>query len=614
MEQYNDFNIANKMGKKIYTRIYLAFYILFGCTIVIFFNSCQNEEESKLRYFAFRLTEDGKWGMMNTDGDILFQDLFSNIPQELPGADCFAVANDSARSIDIYTIEKNPKKIYGGCCQIGHYSDGLIPIVENYLWPKFIDKKGQVIIDLREIDGKAVQKVASFHNHRARFMTDGKWGYIDTDGDVVTSAIFDFASDFNNDRASVSIDGKWGVINQKGSWIIKPTYDNIDFYGNDYIVAFTGGKHSETGSWNDEECRNNHYYRTDESSKWSVINNKGKILLTMKSSECILSWSESHFDNRLVVYKDGIRYYLYMNGDMRVANWEPEVPAVSNENTNKVNTPIPLDEKYKNSNNRNFILKGKLYYLTDKDGKQLSKGFSAHMNCYAADFKTNNVLASDYVDIIKEIGNLRLTDHSIDDIQIGVTPSLEGTEIPVGVEWHGGTVTTSYLRKTYSYLNDLSKNEGCIGILLSYKGGDQKTIYSELSEKVANMKFVSQRMDYNEIRTLTQWFHKGSNIGGTLSYNSKDGINRIVLGNTYDEVFLYLFSNEAFKQFIQKIESERKHYSGPGITKSISNGVVTFTINTNLDFNSKQINIAPSNHSIPAYVLSDSNSQTEISK
>ena len=55
---------------------------------------------------------------------------------------------------------------------------------------------------------------------------DGKYGYIDKDGNVVVDYIYDDATELNNyNYAAVKQNGLWGSIDEKGKIILAPKYE-----------------------------------------------------------------------------------------------------------------------------------------------------------------------------------------------------------------------------------------------------------------------------------------------------------------------------------------------------------------------------------------------------
>jgi hypothetical protein len=59
---------------------------------------------------------------------------------------------------------------------------------------------------------------------------DGKYGYIDTDGDLVFDPVFDEANTFSNDLALVRIEDFFGYVNKSGEFIIEPIYEDASSF------------------------------------------------------------------------------------------------------------------------------------------------------------------------------------------------------------------------------------------------------------------------------------------------------------------------------------------------------------------------------------------------
>ena len=64
------------------------------------------------------------------------------------------------------------------------------------------------------------QNVRSFSEGLAPVqVSNGRWGYIDTNNQWVIPAKFEDAQEFKSDRAAVKLKNKWGFINKKGEWL-----------------------------------------------------------------------------------------------------------------------------------------------------------------------------------------------------------------------------------------------------------------------------------------------------------------------------------------------------------------------------------------------------------
>ena len=69
---------------------------------------------------------------------------------------------------------------------------------------------------------------------------DGKYGFVNTDGEVIVDYIYDDATEQNQcGYAGIKKDGVWGCIDQEGKVVIEPTY-NLD---NNSVIDFVGKWH-----------------------------------------------------------------------------------------------------------------------------------------------------------------------------------------------------------------------------------------------------------------------------------------------------------------------------------------------------------------------------------
>lgn len=126
--------------------------------------------------------------------------------------------------------------------------DIVIPIIYDGFWGCFEDGYTEVYNDghgtLLGIDGKPLPGFSwQFDGVRricegfARFDKDGKYGFLNVNGDISIPAIYDFASFFCEGIACVSIydkygKAKYGAINTDGILVIPYIYDDIFFFEN----------------------------------------------------------------------------------------------------------------------------------------------------------------------------------------------------------------------------------------------------------------------------------------------------------------------------------------------------------------------------------------------
>ncbi len=76
-------------------------------------------------------------------------------------------------------------------------------------------------------DGPKYDTERQFYYNRAAVETDGKWGFIDNEGDEIVAPKYTSVNDFSNGFAEVESYGKWGIVNLEGREIIPTIYDNV---------------------------------------------------------------------------------------------------------------------------------------------------------------------------------------------------------------------------------------------------------------------------------------------------------------------------------------------------------------------------------------------------
>lgn len=77
-----------------------------------------------------------------------------------------------------------------------------------------------------------------------KVVKNGKWGFINQNGEIVISLQFDYINKdgFCEGLASVKYKGKFGIIDETGKWIIQPIYQNIFSFSEGKAGAMFSGK------------------------------------------------------------------------------------------------------------------------------------------------------------------------------------------------------------------------------------------------------------------------------------------------------------------------------------------------------------------------------------
>jgi len=150
----------------------------------------------------FKSSENGKWGLMGTDGIVLFEEEFKDMPTSAKNGR-FMIENGNGLW-EIYTAEAKPEKIGEEFLQVADFTESTTPSVKKNERICLIDKNGKVIATLDKINNKNVISCSRF-----------KYGY----ATVITE------------------DDLQGIINTKGKEVIKPKFSHVTPIANGVFVA-----------------------------------------------------------------------------------------------------------------------------------------------------------------------------------------------------------------------------------------------------------------------------------------------------------------------------------------------------------------------------------------
>ncbi|MCY9696373.1 WG repeat-containing protein [Paenibacillus alginolyticus] len=115
------------------------------------------------------------------------------------------------------------------------FSEGLAAVSTMYGNPvEYIDRTGQTIIqDAFEFTSQYYQEGL------APISLDGKWGYINANGEKVIAPKYQSAGHFSGGLAAVSLDGKYGYIDESGEFVISAQYKWANTFSEGLAVVQT---------------------------------------------------------------------------------------------------------------------------------------------------------------------------------------------------------------------------------------------------------------------------------------------------------------------------------------------------------------------------------------
>ena len=171
------------------------------------FVSCSEVlEQSETGYLPFKSSQNGKWGMIGTDGTVLFEDEFKDEPTSVMNGR-FLVKNGNDLW-EIYKAEAKPEKVGEEYLQIADFTSYVTPAVKKNERICLIDVNGNVKATLEKANNKNIVSCTAFsYGYAVRETEDDKYGIIDTKGNVVIEAKYDAATPISS--------GKFCVLTRK---------------------------------------------------------------------------------------------------------------------------------------------------------------------------------------------------------------------------------------------------------------------------------------------------------------------------------------------------------------------------------------------------------------
>lgn len=178
--------------------------------------------------------ENSKLGIIDDRENVKVEIKYDSL-QKIQNTNIVQAIISQSKVTDLYS--KQMEKI----CEM---ENANIEIKENYV--KVYNETETKYFDL---DGKELKNTEVFTNNSLFASSEnGKWGFIDSNGNKVVDCQYDRVTEFNEyGFAGVKKDGKWGVINSQAQEIVAPAYEldgqlNPSFIGKYYQVKYGFGE------------------------------------------------------------------------------------------------------------------------------------------------------------------------------------------------------------------------------------------------------------------------------------------------------------------------------------------------------------------------------------
>lgn len=177
----------------------------------------QGEGEKHIEYLAVQKDKDSHWSIIGRDGNVVVKEEYEpeSILSQITDDGLYWVLSNGKNTLYSVDSPKRPvtsrefdavQPFYSGCAFALETAGNQIEL---------INKKGETV----KILPKNIAKVCPFRDGLAQYKdADGKWGYLDTDGDVKIKAAYYKTFDFSEGHAIVQKDndGDYSVITTDG--------------------------------------------------------------------------------------------------------------------------------------------------------------------------------------------------------------------------------------------------------------------------------------------------------------------------------------------------------------------------------------------------------------
>lgn len=335
-------------------------------------SGCNGSDQDEVRMIPFKSDEDGKWGMITTQGKVVFEKEFRNPPTYVTD-DRFFVQNQDG-FWELYTAEESPKRIGDEFRYASPFSNGSAMVTPRNGCVTIIDKDAKPVAELENFEEKSVTRASSFIGRNA----------------VV-----------------VCSDTLYGVINVKGKTVVKPEYSYISLLpdglmiANDYPYQSTHMSPYDTiqkGTQFILDRDGKEKFKIDGRTYWCIVENAVTDKYVTVKSRTFKIHTE-HNGNESFTWPEAIWSYSVMDyeGEIvhKAAEDEKQILAIRGEDyifTNEDNlvgvrdfegnTVVPAEYNGINFIGENYIAAQKngdesneyrhRIRLLDKDGQQLS--------------------------------------------------------------------------------------------------------------------------------------------------------------------------------------------------------------------------------------------------
>ena len=210
-----------------------------ACAAALAMASCGGGGGSSLAtgdvYVPFKAQSGDRFGMMSTEGKVLFEDEFDNEPSVALGG-VFSVMGSDGK-LKYYTADAKPQPVGKDDYTQGGYCDGsVIPVVKEGGPVILIDKTGKFVSATR------YRSMGVCTSNLFYYGEDGLYGFVDARQNVLTPARYNKIDICREGMVAVAQQGKYGFVNEKGEEVIPCIYSRVNWFDQGFARVARNGR------------------------------------------------------------------------------------------------------------------------------------------------------------------------------------------------------------------------------------------------------------------------------------------------------------------------------------------------------------------------------------
>lgn len=215
--KYNMINNKKSCARHIFRDLKMKkLYTIALCVMGLMLVSCNSKTDKNVpTYFPFKAKDTDKWGFVDNNGKVVYENLFDNLPTCVFN-DMFFVQMDDG--YELYSIKNPTVKLGGPYLTVANFTGDLAPCAIECENIKYIDKKGKVVFELPNNAVRAFE----FENGYSSFILKSGDNYInkivDTKGNILEFKDYNLAKALNDGTFLASKDdSKYVILDKNGT-------------------------------------------------------------------------------------------------------------------------------------------------------------------------------------------------------------------------------------------------------------------------------------------------------------------------------------------------------------------------------------------------------------